>query len=53
LNVLAALGYEAARRGYLPDLGIRGNSHMLMQDRNSNQLAEPVPGWTDAHIEAE
>ena len=36
---------------HLPALGIRGNSHMLMQDRNSLQLADLVIAWTDKHIE--
>ena len=38
---------------YLPDLGIRGNSHMLMQDRNSNELAELMLEWIDTHVEAD
>ena len=38
---------------YLPDLGIRGNSHMLMQDRNSNALAELVLEWIDTHVEVD
>jgi pimeloyl-ACP methyl ester carboxylesterase len=38
---------------YLPDLGIRGNSHMLMQDRNSNELAELVLEWIDEHVETD
>jgi hypothetical protein len=36
---------------HLPALGIRGNSHMLMQDRNSNQLADLVLQWIDRHVE--
>jgi hypothetical protein len=28
-----------------PDLGIRGNSHMLMQDRNSLQIADLILQW--------
>ena len=36
---------------HLPALGIRGNSHMLMQDRNSDQLADLVLRWIDAHVE--
>jgi pimeloyl-ACP methyl ester carboxylesterase len=36
---------------YLPDLGIHGNSHMLMQDRNSNELAELVLEWIDERVE--
>ena len=29
----------------LPDLGITGNSHMLMMDRNSLALAGRVHDW--------
>jgi len=36
---------------YLPKMGIRGNSHMLMQDRNSLDLADLVIGWIDRHVE--
>jgi pimeloyl-ACP methyl ester carboxylesterase len=37
---------------HLPELGIKGNSHMLMQDRNSDRLAELVLGWLDKHVDA-
>jgi hypothetical protein len=37
---------------HLPALGIKGNSHMLMQDRNSDQLADLVIAWIDTHVEA-
>ena len=36
---------------HLPELGIKGNSHMLMQDRNSDQLADLVIAWIDRHVE--
>jgi pimeloyl-ACP methyl ester carboxylesterase len=36
---------------HLPALGIHGNSHMLMQDKNSDQLADLVLGWIDKHVE--
>jgi pimeloyl-ACP methyl ester carboxylesterase len=29
----------------LPDIGIRGNSHMLMQDRNNAEIAEVIQKW--------
>jgi pimeloyl-ACP methyl ester carboxylesterase len=29
----------------LPDLGIKGNSHMLMMDKNNIQIADLVIGW--------
>ena len=31
--------------------GIYGNSHMLMQDRNSDQLADLILAWIDEHVE--
>jgi hypothetical protein len=48
---------EAARKGgvkaelvLLPDVGIHGNSHMMMQDRNNLQVADWVLGWIDRNI---
>jgi hypothetical protein len=32
-------------------MGIKGNSHMLMQDKNSDQLADLVIAWIDKHVE--
>jgi pimeloyl-ACP methyl ester carboxylesterase len=32
----------------LPDIGIKGNSHMLMQDKNSDQIAEVIQKWLTA-----
>jgi len=29
----------------LPDRGIRGNSHMLMMDKNNAQVAELIQQW--------
>jgi len=37
---------------HLPAMGIKGNSHMLMQDKNSDQLADLVIAWIDKHVEA-
>jgi hypothetical protein len=37
---------------HLPKLGIHGNSHMLMQDRNNLQLADLILKWIDGHVEA-
>jgi hypothetical protein len=37
---------------YLPARGIKGNSHMLMQDRNNAQLADLILAWVDKHVEA-
>lgn len=35
----------------LPKLGIRGNSHMLMQDKNNLQLADLILNWIDQRVE--
>ena len=37
---------------YLPKMGIKGNSHMLMQDRNNLQLADLILSWIDGHVES-
>ena len=37
----------------LPQMGIKGNSHMLMQDRNSLQLADLIIEWIDQHVESQ
>jgi len=34
----------------LPEIGIKGNSHMLMQDKNSLQLADWLTAWLDKHV---
>ncbi|MCJ2010978.1 esterase [Methylobacterium sp. J-076] len=31
----------------LPEIGIHGNSHMLMQDKNSLEIADWLSGWLD------
>lgn len=35
----------------LPDLGIRGNSHMFMQDLNNVEVAQIVMKWLDDHVD--
>lgn len=35
----------------LPKMGIKGNSHMLMQDKNNLQLADLILAWIDKHVE--
>ena len=37
---------------HLPKMGIKGNSHMLMQDRNSLDLADLILQWIDRHAGA-
>ena len=29
----------------LPEIGIKGNSHMLMQDKNNREIAEVIHTW--------
>jgi len=41
-----------AQMMYLPKMGIKGNSHMLMQDKNNLQLADLILTWIDQHVEA-
>ncbi len=36
---------------HLPSMGIKGNSHMLTPDRNSDRLADLVIAWIDRHVE--
>jgi hypothetical protein len=36
---------------HLPALGIKGNSHMLMQDRNNLELADLLLEWIDEKVE--
>ncbi|MCC7010506.1 MAG: hypothetical protein IT184_16985 [Acidobacteria bacterium] len=33
-----------------PDRGIRGNSHMIMQDENNLQIADLILQWVDARV---
>jgi hypothetical protein len=33
-----------------PERGIRGNSHMIMQDKNSLQIADLILQWLDDHV---
>jgi len=37
---------------HLPKLGIKGNSHMLMQDRNNLQIADLMLAWLDKHVDS-
>ena len=34
----------------LPEAGMRGNSHMLMQDTNSLEIADWLAGWIDSRV---
>jgi hypothetical protein len=35
----------------LPAMGIHGNSHMMMQDRNNIRLADLILDWVSRHVE--
>jgi len=35
---------------YPPDLGIFGNSHMIMNDKNSDQIADLILKWIDENV---
>lgn len=37
---------------YLPKLGLKGNSHMLMQDKNNLQVADLILAWLDKHVDS-
>ena len=39
-----------ARMIHLPDMGIRGNSHMMMEDNNSLQIADIVLDWCKKNV---
>jgi hypothetical protein len=38
-----------AKMLYPPDLGIHGNSHMIMQDKNNLQIADLILKWLDGN----
>jgi hypothetical protein len=34
----------------LADLGITGNSHVMMQEKNSKEIAAVIYGWLDKNV---
>jgi hypothetical protein len=36
---------------HLPEAGLFGNSHMMMQDKNNLQVADLILEWIDSHVE--
>jgi pimeloyl-ACP methyl ester carboxylesterase len=38
---------------HLPDAGLFGNSHMLMQDKNNLRVADLILKWIEQHVERE
>ncbi len=49
VDFLATAG-AAVERLHLPDLGIHGNGHGLIYERNSDQALQPVLRWIEARI---
>lgn len=47
---LKAAGGDAAMI-HLPTIGITGNSHMLMQDKNNLVVADVIHDWIESHVE--
>ena len=37
---------------YLPAIGIQGNSHMFMQDKNNRRVADVILRWIRQHVES-
>ncbi len=37
----------------LPEIGIKGNTHMLMQDNNSLDIADILLDWIGKHVTGE
>lgn len=50
VDQLNAAGGDATMM-HLPKFGQFGNSHMLMQDKNSTQVADLILKWIDDHVE--
>jgi hypothetical protein len=50
VDKIRALGGDATLIS-LPALGMKGNGHMFMQDRNSLAIADLVLKWIDDHAE--
>lgn len=36
---------------HLPDIGIHGNSHMMMLDKNNLEVADVILGWIAKHVD--
>lgn len=47
LNALGGSGTSL----HLPDLGIMGNDHMMMMDRNNLEVADVIQDWIDENVE--
>jgi hypothetical protein len=38
---------------YPPELGIHGNTHLIMMDRNNLQIADLILDWIEGNVAAE
>jgi pimeloyl-ACP methyl ester carboxylesterase len=50
VNSINALGGKATLL-HLPAAGVKGNSHMLMQDKNNLEVAELIISWIEKQVE--
>jgi hypothetical protein len=46
---LASLGGDATTY-VLPEIGIHGNTHMMMMDKNNEQVADVIENWIGEHV---
>jgi hypothetical protein len=46
---LKALGDDASTI-WLPDVGIHGNGHTMMVERNNEQIADLIQTWLNEHV---
>ena len=46
---LASLGGDATTI-VLPEIGIHGNTHMMMLDKNNEQVADVIEAWISQHV---
>ena len=35
---------------WLPDVGIKGNGHTMMAERNNEQIADLIEAWIEQHV---
>jgi len=50
IDALNAMGGSGTNL-WLPALGIHGNDHMMMLDKNSDQVAQVLVDWIEQHVE--
>jgi hypothetical protein len=50
VDALKAIG-GSGTNVHLPEIGIHGNDHMMMLDRNSDQIAQLIVDWIAREVE--